>query len=66
MGCHLFTGKDTEIGFVLCMWLDVNIDIPSFAFRKLLLESNEKNADTTLFVMTGGGVSEIKLSATMK
>ncbi len=64
--CQMQETKDSEIGFVLCMWQDDNIDIPSFAFRKLLLESNEKNADTALFVMTADGVSEIKLSATMK
>lgn len=58
--------NDSEIDFVLCMWQDEGIDIPSFDFRKLLLESNEKNADTALFVMTADGVSEIKLSATMK
>ena len=58
--------KDSEICFVLCMWQDNCVDIPSFAFRKLLLESNEKNSDTTLFVMTADGVSEMKLSVTMK
>ena len=58
--------KDGEICFVLCMWQDKRIDIPSFAFRNLLLDLNEKNSESMLFVMTADGVSEIKLSATMK
>ena len=58
--------KDCEMCFILCMWQDKCIDIPSFAFRKLLLDLNEKNSESTLFVMTADGVSGIKLSATMK
>ena len=58
--------KDLEIGFVLCMWQDKCLDIPSFAFRKQLLGLNEKNTETTVFVMTAGGVSEVKLSVLMK
>ena len=58
--------KDSQINFVLCMWQDHCIDIPSFAFRKMLLQSNTENSETTLFVMTTEGVSGIKLSATMK
>ena len=33
--------NDSEICFVLCMWQDEHIDIPSFAFRKSLLALNE-------------------------
>jgi len=51
---------------VLCIWQDQCIDIPSFAFRNLLLDLNEKNSESTLFIMTTDGVSGIKLSATMK
>ena len=58
--------KDSEIRFVLCMWQDFGIDIPSFAFRKLLLDLNDKNSEATLLVMTEDGVSGIKLSTTMK
>ena len=58
--------KDSEICFVLCMWQDQCIDIPSFNFRKSLLKLNEKNSEAKLFVMTTVGVSEIKLSLTMK
>ena len=58
--------NDSEIDFVLCMWQDQWIDIPSFAFRKLLLDLNEKNSESALFVVTADGVSEIKLSETIK
>ena len=58
--------KDSAICFVLCMWQDQCIDIPSFNFRKSLLKLNEKNSEAKLFVMTTVGVSEIKLSLTMK
>ena len=58
--------NDSKINFVLCMWQDHCIDIPSSAFRKMLLQSNTKNSETTLFVMTTEGVSGIKLSATIK
>ncbi len=58
--------KDSEIRFVLCMWQDQGIDIPSFAFRKLLIDLNDKNSEATLLVMTEDGVGGIKLSTTMK
>ena len=64
--CKIQEAKDGEICFVLCMWQDKCIDIPSFAFRNLLLDLNEKNSESTLFVMTADGVSGIKLSTTMK
>ena len=59
--------NDTEIRYVLCMWqADKCIDIPSFAFRKLLCALNPKNTEALLFVMTANGVSGIKVSTTMK
>ena len=58
--------KDTEIRCALCMWSDRAIDLPSFAFRKLIFNLNSKNSETALFVMTADGASAIKLSATMK
>ena len=58
--------KDSEICFVLCMWQDSCIDVPSFNFRKLLLGLNEKNSETTMFVETADGISGVKLLSTMK
>lgn len=58
--------KDSTICFVLCMWQEQCIDVPSYDFRKTLLELNEENAEAMLFVMTACGVSKIKLLSTMK
>ena len=57
--------EDTELSYVLCMWQDNGIDIPSFTFRKMLCTLNPKNSESLLFVMTAGGVSAIKAYSTM-
>ncbi len=57
---------DTEIRYVLCMWQDNSVDIPSFAFRKMLCELDQKNQEAALFVMTTEDISAIKMSVTMK
>ena len=58
--------NDTEIRYVLCMWQNNEIDIPSFAFRKMMMELETKNTESLIFVLTADGVSSIKLSTTMK
>ena len=58
--------NDSTICFVLCMWQEQCIDVPSYDFRKTLLELNEENAEAMIFVMTACGASEIKLLSTMK
>lgn len=63
---RLKTAEDTEIRYVLCMWRHEEIDIPSFAFRKMLCAVHSKNSESLLFVMTKDGASVIKVSATMK
>ena len=57
---------DTEIRYVLCVWQDGGIDIPSYAFRKMLTALDPKNTEARLFVMTAGGISAVKVSTTMK
>ena len=58
--------RDTEIRYVLCMWQDQSIDIPSYAFREKLYACNPKNKDSLLFVMTSDGVAGITVATTMK
>ncbi len=58
--------EDTKMRYVLCMWQDNNIDVPSFALRKMLCELDPKNQEALSFVMTTDGVSAIKISSTMK
>ena len=62
----IMDAKDDEICYVLCMWQDKCIDIPSLAFRKSLFTLNQKNSEALLFVMTADGVSGIKLFTTIK
>ncbi len=58
--------RDTETRYVLCMWQDQSIDIPSYAFREKLCACNPKNKDSLLFVMTSDGVAGITVATTMK
>ena len=58
--------NDTEIHYALCLWQDGGLDIPSYRFRELLCKLNPKNTELSLLVMTADGISEIKVSTTMK
>ena len=62
----LSAAEDTDVRCVLCMWGDLCIDIPSFAFRNMLRELNPKNDEALLFVMTKDEACVMKLSSTMK
>lgn len=62
----LFSANDTKVNCILCMWQDDAIDIPSFAFRKMLLEIDPSNNDCGIFVTTADGFSVIRLENTMK
>lgn len=57
---------DTEIRWGLCLWADQNPDLPSFAFRKALLELDPKNGETLWFVRTKDGISTVRCAATVK
>lgn len=63
---RLRVADDTAVGYILCMWADANIDIPSRAFRTKLLDVNPENADANVFVMTQNGASVMKLGNTMR
>ena len=63
---ELKANHDTTLDYVLCMWQVGCIDIPSWTFRKMLCALDPKNADALLFVMTGNGVSAVRLANTMK
>lgn len=55
-----------RISHILCMWHGGSIDLPSFAMRKMLLELNEDNANSDIYVLTDNGYSTVKLSKTIK
>ncbi len=57
---------DTEVRYVLCMWQDKCLDIPSLAFRNMLCALDPHNTDALLFVATRTDVCAIKLAGTLK
>jgi len=63
---RLIAANDTCMSLILCMWGDGNIDIPSFAFRKMLCKLNPDNLNAGILVNTFNGYSAIKLGNTMK
>ena len=46
---------DCELKYIVCMWKNGNVDIPSMHFRKRLLEISPKNADAMFVVLTEDG-----------
>jgi len=58
--------NNTKISYALCMWKDSCIDVPSFAFRKMMVELDPENNNTMIFVQTAKGISAVKLSNIMK
>ena len=62
----LTAANDTALSRVFCVWQDGAIDIPSFGFRQMLLQTDASNNDTGIFVSTADGFSVIKLENTMK
>lgn len=63
---RLIFAKDTEIEYILCLWQSREMDIPSHDLRKMIAKLNEKNSDSEIFVLTGSGISAIKLERTMR
>ena len=58
--------NDIVVDRILCLWQDGNIDVPSFAFRKMLCALSPKNTASGIFVQTETGFSTVKLETTMK
>ena len=58
--------RDTRVRYVLCMWGDGNIDLPSHAFRILLRELDSQNDESLIFVNTKNGLAVVKLQITVK
>ena len=58
--------NDTEIRYVLCMWQDGAIDIPSISLRRMLCTLNSNNTESKVFVMTRSGIAVILLGITVQ
>ena len=44
---------DAVMEYIVCMWDDYNLDLPSMNFRKLLLEVNEENNNARICLGDG-------------
>lgn len=60
----LLDKDNVEIKYIVCMWNDYGIEIPSMNFRKRLLEICEKNAEALMLLQGENGffAKEIKWS----
>ena len=58
--------KDTCIRYIMCVWHNGAIDLPSYRFRKMLVEFNPANGDAGIFIKTRDAYGIIKLSNTLK
>ena len=63
---QLIANGDTRVQYILCMWQNREVDLPSYAFRKLLLETDAENFDAEIFVCTENSYAAVKLGRTMK
>lgn len=61
----LHSAEDTEVHYILCMWHNGDIDIPSYELRKMLIQLNHENNNARSFVRSKDGYSVIKLEITM-
>lgn len=57
--------NDTQIRKMITVWKDGSVDLPSYAFRKALLELNHANSDAEILLQTEGGYKLVKLSVTV-
>ena len=46
---------DKEIRYVVCMWNDTTLDVPSCHLRDLLIELNPSNLETEILLNNGEG-----------
>lgn len=57
---------DTAVSYILCLWKDGDVDLPSYDFREMIESLDPKNADTSVFVLKDSGYSAVRLENTMK
>lgn len=61
---QLISNDDTRIVKLLTMWKNGQIDLPSLAFRKAILEMNSENKDTNILLQGKEGLIVKKLFET--
>lgn len=52
---------DFEIKYIVCMWKNGSVEIPSMHFRELLMEASPKNVDAMFVVLTEDGKGGLAL-----
>ncbi|MBE6531235.1 MAG: hypothetical protein E7679_03980 [Ruminococcaceae bacterium] len=63
---RLTIANDTEIEYLLCLWQNGGIDLPSYRSREMLCETDTRNTECKIFVLTQNGTSVVKLEKTIK
>ncbi len=62
----LVSNHDTRIMKLLVMWKNQEIDLPSLALRKAIVEMNAENKDTNILLQGTNGFIVKKLSETLE
>ncbi len=63
---ELQENKDTAVLSVICMFDSGDVDLPSYAFRKVLLRLNAMNKNTGIYLKGQSGYIEKRLKDTMR
>ena len=61
---ELISKQDTKISNLVAMWKNGQVDLPSLAFRKAILEMNSENKDTNILLQGKEGLIVKKLFET--
>ena len=62
---ELLANDDTEIGYILVVWKNGCVDVPSYDFREMLCRMNIENKNAAIFLMSEARYSVKPLGATM-
>ena len=62
---ELRANDDTEIGYILVVWKNGCVDVPSYDFREMLCRMNTENKNAAIFLMGEAGYGVKSLGATM-
>ena len=62
---ELLANDDTEIGYILVVWKNGCVDVPSYDFREMLCRMNIENKNAAIFLVSEARYSVKPLGATM-
>ena len=61
----LLDKEEPVLKYIVCMWNEYSIDVPSMHFRELLMSISEKNADAMLVLKSMSDLNLKKISVCM-